>query len=305
MNYTEEIKALTDEISSLKVRLSAEIDFREQTEIKREISKIKLKIYDLILSEKKEAVGITAKELFAMDIKKPEYYQTGIRAIDRMGGIPLGAMIQLGASSGAGKTTLMLKILSTFAKIQKVAHFDFEMGLNKTYFKLKKLLKSEAQMNNYIIDFESYKLKSLIREIEIYSAMGVKFFVIDSRMKIKTDEKFIADSTSLISSELQRLCRENNITIILINQMSENALKEGLPTLKGGNDQFYDADLVFFLYKLKKKSEDRNLPQEIDETKRVFWVGKNRYGKEYRDEILAREVSGEESTHQVYMPQMD
>lgn len=285
------VKEILQKVNELKIKLGNTLDFVEENKLKAEIYELKAKAHRMLIDGKSKRPSISAKELLAKKLKEPIYFETGIFAIDtKLKGIPLGALVQIAASSGAGKTTLMLKILSTFAKTQKVVHFDFEMGDIKLARKLNKLLTTDEQLENYIIDFQSYKLEDLVREIELYSAQGIHFFVIDSRMKIQTDEKFIADSTAKISSELQRLCRENNITIMLINQMSEEALKNGRAVLKGGNDQFYDADIVMFLYKpLLNRGKD-GLPDEYDDTRRVFVVSKNRFGKEYTDEIRKNEV---------------
>jgi len=288
---TKEINLLIEKINKLKSKRMKAETRDEELKLDNEIMEIKIKANELIISSKKKRPGITARELLSKSLKDPIYYQTGIPAIDKMGGIPLGALVQIAASSGAGKTTMMLKILSVFSNNMRVVHFDFEMGEYKIARKLKWLLKTDKQKDNYIIDFESYRLDDLVREIELYSAEGIKFFVVDSKMKIEVPgnlQQF--EQASKISLELQRLCRENDITIMMINQMSEESIKFGRPALKGGNDQQYDADVIYFIYKMVAKKGENGIPDEIDKSKRVFVVGKNRFGEEYVDEILREHV---------------
>ena len=295
MNKLDKINELKAEIQSLKNAIQHTGDTREQLELETKLYEKKIEINNLILENKQKRAGMSARDLLSKKLKEPIYYETSISAIDnKLKGIPLGSFVQIGASSGAGKTTLILKILSVFSNNMKVVHFDFEMGDYKLARKLHKLLKTDTQKDNYIVDFESYRLDDLIREIEIYSLEGVKFFVIDSRMKIQTNDKDMYLSTAKISSELQRLCRENNITIMLINQMSEESLKAGRPALKGGNDQFYDADIVIFLGKpIVKKGQNGDF-DETDSSKRFLIVAKNRFGDEYKAEIFRSEVEPHE-----------
>lgn len=266
--------------------------------LKKRFYQKKIEIIDLIKQEK-QGKAITAKDLFKKGIPVIKKHVTGINSFDRLlGGIPENCFIQIAGASGSGKTSLSLKIMAKLAQNMKIVHFDFEMGEIKLALKLKKLLTSNIQQENYIIDFSSYDLDDLISEIEIYSKEGIKFFLIDSKMKIEVKGIYSAyDSSRIISKELQRLTRENNITIILINQLSETAIREGIATLKGGNDQKYDSDIILMLYKYYPASQENderkklNLPPKPDNTKRQLFVAKNRLGKdEIHTDILIKEI---------------
>jgi len=202
-----------------------------------------------------------------------------------MGGIPKGAFIQFGASSESGKTTMLIATALRLANYKKIMHFNFEMSEQLLAKKIRQFDPTEKQLKNYLIDNVSNKLDDLKREIELHIRDGVEFFIIDSKMKIRTNAKSTYENASLISKELSLICQRNEITIILINQMSEESQRNGSPALKESGDQVYDADVVWFLMKpILKKGKEGDIT-EFDETFRRFIIFKNRYetGKYYVD----------------------
>jgi energy-coupling factor transporter ATP-binding protein EcfA2 len=247
--------------------------------LKRELYQTKLQMLDLIEQEEKRN-GIKAGDLITMVQNMPHLprYAIGIDAIDaelstdedrRMGikgGIETGTFIQFAGESGTGKTTLILDILSHISSYSQCVFFNFEMGIKRIGHRLQRKLKNDIQRDNLIIDSHSRELELLCMEITLYARDGIKFFAIDSRMKIEVNQE-IADhqKTSLISSKLSKLAQEKDIIIFLINQMSDEAIKDGRMVLKNGGDQKYDADMMWF-YIMDKK----------DEHKRILRCTKNR-----------------------------
>ena len=65
--------------------------------------------------------------------------------------------------------------------------------------RLDKLLVTDAQLDNLIVDSRTRDLDQMINEIRIYAKKGIKFFAIDSKMKI----------TSATEGRLQTLWRDN------------------------------------------------------------------------------------------------
>jgi len=186
-------------------------------------------------------------------------YATGIYDFDNAigGGFETGLFVNLAGESGSGKTTLLLKILSNMAQSRKVVFFNFEMGIRLLAKKLKALNLSQEQLNNLITDSDSTDIDDLIMEIELYSAEGIKFFCIDSKMKItskKQGQEY--QIISYISNLLSKLCAKKDITIFLINQTSEEDLKNKRLSFKGSGYQKYDTDIALFLV---KEEEQRKL----------------------------------------------
>jgi len=311
----KKIKELKDEIQSLKIKLGNTADFQEEIKIKKKIAELKTKIYDMILNSQKGNQYVTAYELLQRKQRPPTFWETGFKFIDRAGGIPKGAFIQFGASSEAGKTTLTIALALRLSSYKKVCHFNFEMNENLLAKKIKMFLPNETQLNNYRIDSVSNDLEDLKREIMLHIQDGVEFFIIDSRMKIKAQGNSRAEKASLISNELARICQINEVTIILINQLSEESQKTGLPNLKESGDQIYDADMVWFLLKPIAKKPKGGEMVEFDNSYRRFIMFKNRYDEDgsghYTTDVPKEEVipqsqftTAKEIEPQVDMPQI-
>ena len=250
---------------------------------------------------------LTLKDFLSKEFEDLERVKTDIKVIDdNLGGMPIGVMVQFGAASGAGKTTTLMRMGLNMAKTKKVAHFNFEMSerlLYRIYDNMvDKYIDAKSLDNLYLIHNNSSRLEDVIKDIKLlHYKEKVDIFIIDSRMKITTDEKTQKDSASKISKELSKLVRMLGITIILINQLSEEAIKENRIVLKESGDQFYDADLIFglgFKYeyeidsqsgKKKIKKDEYNNPV-IDKTARLFKCEKNRLGEKFTGEISIKEI---------------
>lgn len=262
-----------DELMRANEQLAFKIDQAKQSgdnklglELKREYYQNKLAILDIIGQEEKERAAIPAKVLRdrIKNTPIPPRYATGIHSLDNKlkGGIEVGTFIQLSGESGAGKTTLVLTILANVAKYNRCDFFNFEMGERRIVNRFEKLLREDQQWDNLHVDSYTRSIDDLCNEIKISARDGVKFFMIDSMMKIETTKDHIIEQQNEISHKLSKLSQEKEIIIFLINQQSEEALKHNRLSLKGSNNQKYDADMVFFLM--------------IDDGKRELVCAKNR-----------------------------
>ena len=240
--------------------------------LKKELYENKIKMIEIITVEENRA-GITARELKILVELRPKVprYETGIEALDAkfLGGIEIGTFVQLAGESGVGKTHLLLEILSNIANYSKTVFFNFEMGDTRIIKRLNRLLQNEKQWDNLIIDKDSRNLEALSNEITLYAREGVKFFTIDSKMKIEvsgTQEEY--QKFSSITSRLAKLSQQNDIIIFLINQMSEKDIKEKTLAFKGSGDQKYDSDISLFYVKDKEGKRslicNKNRQDEIE-----------------------------------------
>jgi predicted ATP-dependent serine protease len=249
-------------------------------ELKKELYANKIEIINLITIDEQRA-GITAAQLIDLVEAMPKQpkYAIGIDAVDRelasfedkrfgvVGGIETGTFINLAGESGAGKTTLTIDILANVSRNFKTVFFNHEMGLRRIASRLQRRLKDRSQRDNMIIDSSTDKIDDLVMEITLYARDGIKFFVIDSRMKIKAQGDSDVQRNADISHKLSKVAREKDIIVILINQMSEADIKDKRLALKGGGDQKYDSDMTLFYVK-----DDKDL------TKRKLVCTKNRTG---------------------------
>lgn len=205
-------------------------------------------------------------------------YSTGIFWLDinLSGGFTEGSFINIAGENFSGKSTLVLQILGNIAESSKCLFFSFEMYENLLAKKIETL--TDNQLNNLLIEQYRNDLDEITGLIKLYASRGVKFFAIDSKMKIKVQGSMEEhQKVSKISATLAKLCQELGVIIILINQISEADLKNGRFSLKGSGDQAYDSDVMFFI--TAKESE-----QGI--TTRTLFCTKDRHnGKKWKSVI--------------------
>ena len=202
--------------------------------------------------------AVTAFDLIADVESRPVIprYETGIAPLDAalLGGIEIGSFVQLGGASGSGKTFLAIEILSQVATYNQVLFFNFEMGDRRIAQRFSKSLRTDIARKNMLIHNANRELSHIVDEIISASKKGIRFFAIDSKMKIEvSDEKDDHKKYSKISATLSKLTQEHEIIIFLINQVSEDDDKTGRLAFKGSGDQLYDTDLALF-YKFDKKN---------------------------------------------------
>jgi len=248
------IEDLQKEIKQLKFNVKREPNINKQIELQKTLYRKKLELLDLIHEKDKARAGITARELINRvdNMPKVPKYETGIAKIDAsfLGGFETGLFINLAAESSVGKTTLLCNLLANIAEGRRTVFFNFEMGDRLFVKKLKELNLNDTQLDNMIIDSDTNKLEDLIMEIELYAEEGIKFFGIDSKMKIySTSGEKEYQQISNMSKELARLAARKDIIIILINQMNEEDIKNKRLALKGSGDQKYDSDILLFMVK--------------------------------------------------------
>jgi replicative DNA helicase len=248
------IEQLQKEIKELKISVHNETSVDIQIKLKKQMYGKKLELLDLIHEKDKARAGLTARELILKVDSMPRLpkFETGMFKIDHVfgGGFETGLFINLAGESGAGKTTLLMNLLANLSEGRKTVFFNFEMGDRLFVKKLKDLKLSDNQLDNLIIDSDTNNLNDLIMEIELYAEDGIKFFAIDSKMKIVNnngDNEY--QQISNMSKGLARLSARKDIVICLINQMNESDIKDKRLAFKGSGDQKYDSDIALFLVK--------------------------------------------------------
>ena len=271
--------ALANRISSAE----AVQDWEASMGMKKTLYKNKLLMIEMLEAKDKKPT-ITAREHMHMVLNKPKVmrYKTGLYWLDRNlidddgeCGIEVGSYVVIGGASNGGKTTLVLDILANVSSYEKCVFFNFEMGDKRISKRFNKLLKTDAQLDNLLINGTSRALNDIVGEIRLKANEGVKFFVIDSRMKIyvKTkDPEYI--KISQISKELSEISSTLDVIIIMINQVGEDDLKSGRMSFKGSGDQMYDTDIAWFI--------------EVDKTTgvRTLICPKNRQDETYYEETI-------------------
>ena len=264
MMPNEITEIIKEQIKSLEAELNnSSSNEKKRLEIQKSIKENKI-LLETTYKDLNKRNGITLGE-FEKEIENMPIVAkraTGIDLLDNIfdGGFEESMFINFVGESGSGKSTLALEILLNIAEYTPSVFFGFEMGDRTTLAKIKKYGINNNNRQNLIIDRFSRNIEELKREVSLYANDGIKFFVIDSKMKIEVnggmdDHKKI----SYLSNELSKICQQLGVIIILINQLSEDSLKSGRVALKGSGDQYYDSDIILVYKKDKKDNSLREL----------------------------------------------
>lgn len=265
-----EINSLKAMIADIESGLRFQTDEVKRKELINEVEQYKnlllTKYHDITYST---AMNFNDYEAWIKTLGDQKKHKTGIDFIDSIfggEGIEEESFINLIGESGSGKSTLGLKILLNVAEREKAYFVSLEMGRYKTYNKINEMIGSSEQRKNLYVDIWEDDFKKTLRNIELYAHNGCKFFLIDSKMKLnlKSNEP-THEKIAKMSGDLSKLTQKLGIIIILINQISEEDIKNKRVTIKGSGDQKYDTDLLISI-ELDKKNDDI----------RIFNVAKNR-----------------------------
>jgi len=284
-----------------KVKKDADSSLEDILNLQKEEIRLKTKLVEEI-----EGLGKTEEDIATLKEAIAEYksmpvkpkYSTGVNKIDENldGGLELAQLVVIAGEKGAGKTLLAMQILYNVSEGFKTMLFSLEMPKWKITSRFLKRNPCGNVLENLRIAEKRFLLEDIETTIQIYARAGVKFFVIDSIMKIKTKKNFKNKSEKYahISSCLSSLAIKEDIIIFLIAQISKEDIKTKNLALKDSGDVEYDADILLFLTKDKENINKRSLictknRQNGNEFKEILYIDK--------DSLIFRDV-------QVYMPSL-
>ena len=212
-----------------------------------------------------------------------EKYELGVNFLDITlhGGIELHKLVLISGEYEAGKTSLCLQIMRNLAINHKCAYMCFEFPANKYVIDDDKIVdillqngeltskqKDAIDNNIYIID-EGLNVDDVVANILFLASMGVKFFVIDSQMRLNVEQaRNTEEEESRKFEALTNLCNKYPITIFLIVQTSKNDTKSPLGSKKGG----HEASIMLRIE--HNKATDHN--SAFDENSRTVIIQKNK-----------------------------
>lgn len=190
--------------------------------------------------------------------KEAIVYKTGVDFIDKLlgGGIALGQLVLLSGEPEAGKTSLGTQILENVSFRNKAAFFCFEFTVEQ-YVRSK--MNSEKQFANtggknlYIVN-EEYSIDKVADNIRfLYKSYGVKFFLIDSQMRIETHKaRSLEEEETTKFSVLAKLAHQLNIVIFFIVQTSKTDTQNPSGTKKGA----HEASIAIKIEHVREKNQE-------------------------------------------------
>ncbi len=302
MNKKEK-KAEADKLYHEYNSLRDNEEIEKSLAIERKYAKLRIELIDEVTQEveRRKSMSMNQVEILVDSLPKKPKIRTGIDVLDwrlrngdidkEMGGFTLGNFIQIAGAKYAGKTTLMMKIMMGFSLQEKVSWFDFEMGKEKAVYKSRQFERESKNVHYYD---GSRDIHDIVDEIKFLYAEGINHFVIDSMMKLTAKEyKKGYESASYISNLLSSLTSSMSINIYMINQMSQDSIKNGNLLMKHGNDVEYDSDYIFFIMRKILDKQDEYGRPVYDENCRVLLCTKNRVDDNTFDiEIEKKDIVG-------------
>ena len=168
--------------------------------------------------KKKEATPVILNDLQGKDVIRSK---TGFGELDRVlgGGIVKGSLILLGGEPGIGKSTLILQICDKINGEGQVLYVSGEESAEQI-----KIRADRLGINNKDILFLGETDISLVQEAILKT--NPKLVIIDSIQTMYSDEITSAPGSVSqvreITSKIMRICKENEITTIIIGHVTKD-----------------------------------------------------------------------------------
>ncbi|MGG7049231.1 MULTISPECIES: ATPase domain-containing protein [unclassified Campylobacter] len=211
-------------------------------------------------------------------------YQTGVSFLDMAfgGGIEMSQLVLLSGEPEAGKTSIGVQILENVSQGFKAAFFCFEFTARQYITaKLQQDPKFCENENLFIIN-EGYNINEVAENIRALHKMGVKFFLIDSQMRIEVSKaRSMEEEESAKFSTLAKLAHSLEIVIMLIVQTAKGDPNNPMGSKKGG----HESSITIRIEHIKPSADDKK-NMEYDPTKRLLIIKKNKQtGKHFKEEV--------------------
>ena len=172
-----------------------------------------------------------SKSFSEIEIQEFSRIQSGFNELDRVlgGGFVNGSVVLLGGEPGIGKSTLILQAAAKISLNKKVLYVTAEESLEQVKIRWERL----EQRSTSLKIFAENELTLIIEEIQNNRP---SIAVIDSIQAIHNSElESSCGSVSQVrscSSELQKLAKESNITLLIIGHVTKEGNLAGPKTLE-------------------------------------------------------------------------
>ena len=175
--------------------------------------------------------AIKSKTFSEIEIQEVSRVKSGFTELDRVlgGGFVSGSVVLLGGEPGIGKSTLVLQAAAQISLFRKVLYVTAEESLEQVKIRWNRL----DQKSTNLKIFAENELSMIIQEIQNNNP---SIAIIDSIQAINNVEmESSCGSVSQVrscSSELQKLAKESNITLLIIGHVTKDGSLAGPKTLE-------------------------------------------------------------------------
>lgn len=210
-----------------------------------------------------------------------------------------GDFLVIGATTGAGKSGLMLNLMNGLMDEYQCIYFNMEMSISTIYKRILsirsdvpiKFLDSPSEYQQELIDKASSEveknsiyvehkatdivsIKSIIKKIKNPNKHTIVF--VDHLGLIRCDKKSLYEQATEVSKQLRQICLDYDCTIIGASQLNRSAYNSEeitLSMLKDSGELENSASKVILLYRDKDDKKDNPTVQMFLE------IAKNRDGQ--------------------------
>lgn len=212
-------------------------------------------------------------------------YKTNVSFLDASlgGGFEMSQLVLFSGEPEAGKTSLGLQILENIAENNKACFFCFEFTARQ--YITRKMennprFAQNAGKNLFVIN-EGYDISEVSDNIKHLAKMGVKFFLIDSQMRIEVPKaRSMEEEESAKFSTLAKLAHKLEVLIILIIQTAKGDSNNPMGSKKGG----HESSITIRIEHCKPPKEV--VDKEFDPKRRTIIIKKNKQtGKHFKEEV--------------------
>ena len=185
----------------------------------------------LIARRSKESINKKSKSFSEIQIEEVKRLKSGFTELDRVlgGGFVNGSVVLLGGEPGIGKSTLVLQSAAKISLLNKVLYITAEESLEQVKIRWERLNQSSSNLKI----FAESELSLIIEEIQNNLPA---IAIIDSIQAIHNiDMESSCGSVSQVrscSSELQKLAKESNISLLIIGHVTKDGNLAGPKTLE-------------------------------------------------------------------------
>ena len=279
--YIDELKEIHRKASLLEVAQSIARDdgksseqilfaLEELLESKNEILEVKHKTFDEWAEFYKDAPLLPR-------------YATGVSFLDFLlaGGVEMGQLMLLSGQAESGKTSLGIQILKNVSEGAKVAFFAFEFTV-RHFVEAQLFVNGKYKNPNMYVINDGMDLESLASNIKAFAKEGVRFFLIDSQMRVEVERaRNSEEEESRKFSTLAKLAHKYELFIVFIIQTSKTDPNSPIGSKKGS----HESSITIHIEHVPVPKEDaQNSKNPWVPDRRVIEVKKNKQtGKHFKE----------------------
>jgi len=212
-------------------------------------------------------------------------YATGVSFLDFLlsGGVEMGQLMLISGAAEAGKTSMGIQILKNVSRSAPTVFFSFEFTV-RHFVEAQKFIDSKYKNPNMTIINDGMDLESLSANIRLHAKKGVRFFMIDSQMRVDVEKaRNSEEEESRKFSTLAKLAHKYDLFIVFIIQTSKTDPNSPIGSKKGS----HESSITIHIEHVPVPKDDVvNAKNPWVPTKRIVEVKKNKQtGKHYKEEV--------------------